>query len=85
MNPVLDRLMSLWREPVDARPDPEAAFREVYADPVTVNGTAMTVVELVARARAMQGAFSDLRMEVVHDYELPGRIVVGEGDRKSVV
>src|SRR6266508_3333768 len=45
MNPVLDRLMSLWREPVDARPDTEAAF-------------------------------PDLRMEVVHDYELPGRIVV---------
>jgi hypothetical protein len=34
----VDRLFALWREPVDERDDPEAAFRELYADPVSING-----------------------------------------------
>jgi predicted ester cyclase len=76
MTPVLERLLDLWRRPVVAGPDAEAAFREVYADPVTVNGAPMSVADLVQRARMLQDAFTDLRMEVVHDYELPNRIVV---------
>jgi len=76
MTPVLKRLLDLWQRPVVAGPDAEAAFREVYADPVTVNGTPMSVADLVQRARMLQGAFTELRMEVVHDYELPSRIVV---------
>ena len=76
MTPVLERLLDLWRRPVVAGPDAETAFREVYADPVTVNGTPMSVADLVQRARMLQGAFTELHMEVVHDYELPSRIVV---------
>jgi len=76
MTPVLERLLRLWQRPVVAGPEAEAAFREVYADPVTVNGAPMSVADLVQRARMLQGAFTDLRIEVVHDYELPNRIVV---------
>ena len=36
---ALERLLPLWTEPVDGRGDLEAAFGEVYADPVAVNGT----------------------------------------------
>ncbi|HET7855707.1 MAG TPA: hypothetical protein VFL41_04545 [Gaiellaceae bacterium] len=53
MTALLDRLLGLWQEPVDERDDPEAAFREVYADPVSINGTLMPVSSLVERARAL--------------------------------
>ncbi len=36
MTALLERLLPLWTEPVDGRDDPEAAFGEVYADPVVV-------------------------------------------------
>ena len=41
-----------------------AAFRELYADPVTVNGTPLTAVDLVARARTMQRALDRPEREV---------------------
>ena len=44
---VLERLLPLWAQPVDARPDPVAAFGEVYADPVLVNGTELALADLV--------------------------------------
>jgi hypothetical protein len=36
---ILERLLPLWTRPVDAWADPEAAFGEVYANPVMVNRT----------------------------------------------
>jgi hypothetical protein len=47
---LLDRLLPLWTQPVDSRDDAEAAFREVYADPVVVNGAEMSVTDLVCWA-----------------------------------
>src|SRR5262249_12677819 len=32
MSALLERLLPLWTQPVDARDDPEAAFGQVYAD-----------------------------------------------------
>jgi predicted ester cyclase len=77
MSALLDQLLALWREPVDQRPDPEADFRAVYADPVPVNGTPLTAADLVARARALQRAFTDVRLDLVHHLETPTRIVIG--------
>jgi hypothetical protein len=48
----------------------------VYADPVVVNGTAMTLAELVDRARSLQQAFDRLGMDIVDTVEAPGRIVI---------
>jgi hypothetical protein len=48
---------------VDERDDPEAAFRELYADPVLLNDSPMAVSSLVDRARAMQRAFGDRKTE----------------------
>ena len=76
MTPFLERLLDLWQEPLDRRADPAADFAQLYADPVTVNGTPLTVADLVARARATQSALADLRAEVVHDVEIPGQVVV---------
>ena len=76
MTAVLDRLFGLWQEPVDERSDPEADFRELYADPVLINGTPVQVPALVERARALQGAFEGLTAEVVDHVETPDRLVI---------
>lgn len=76
MTALLDRLLPLWTQPVDARDDPEAAFGAVYTDPVVVNGTAMSLTELVARARSLQQAFGGLAMDILDTVETPGRVVV---------
>ena len=60
---LLERLLPLWTEPVDGRGDAEAAFGEVYADPVVVNGTEISRTALVARARSLQQAFDQLGMD----------------------
>ena len=76
MTPLLERLRELWSHPVGDRPDPVTAFREVYADPVVVNGSEMTVADLVGRARALQAAFSGLSMHILDTVEAPGRVVI---------
>ena len=73
---LLERLVPLWTQPVDARADAEAAFREVYADPVTVNGAAMTAADLAGRARALQRAFDGLSMHILDTVETPDRVVI---------
>jgi hypothetical protein len=73
---LLERLVPLWTQPVDARDAPEAAFAEVYADPVVVNGTEMTITELTGRARSLQRAFDRLDMHILDTVETPDRIVI---------
>ena len=73
---LLERLLPLWTEPVDGRDDPEGAFGAVYADPVVVNGTEMSLTALVARARSLQQAFDRLGMDILDTVEAPGRVVV---------
>ena len=69
--------MPLWTQPVDARDaPPEAAFREVYADPVAVNGVETTVTEMVGRARSLQRAFDQLHMHILDTVEAPDRVVI---------
>jgi len=73
---LVDQLLGLWQEPVDEREDPEAAFRELYADPVSINGTLMPVSWLVERARALQRAFDSRTTEIVDLVETPGRVAI---------
>jgi hypothetical protein len=73
---LLDRLVPLWTQPVGSREDPEAAFREVYADPVMVNGAQMPVADLVGRARMLQRAFDQLEMHIVDAVQTPDRVVL---------
>ena len=53
-----------------------AAFGEVYADPVVVNGIELALTDLVDRARALQRAFDGLSMQILDIVEAPGRVVV---------
>jgi hypothetical protein len=73
---LVERLLPLWTEPVDSRDDPEAAFRGVYADPVVVNGTDTPVAQLVDRARSLQRAFAQLRMDILDTVQTPDRVVI---------
>jgi predicted ester cyclase len=74
MNPVIDRALRLWVEPVPAD-DAEAlaAFATVYTDPVLVNGEPAPLSELVRRARALQRAFSELHHEITADVDSADR------------
>jgi hypothetical protein len=73
---LVECLLPLWTRPVDAWDDPEAAFCEVYADPVAVNGTEMTVAELTGRARLLQQAFDRLDMHILDTVETADRVVI---------
>jgi SnoaL-like polyketide cyclase len=71
-----ERLVRLWTEPVGPATEAYAAFAEVYADPVCINGIDLSVADLVERARSIQRAFADLRMEMIDELETPERIVL---------
>ena len=73
----VERLLRLWSDPLPVDDAAAAgAFRELYADPVTVNGAPIGVVDMVARARAVQHTFDPVRREVLS--------VVEQGDRVAV-
>jgi hypothetical protein len=61
----VERLLRLWTDPLPEGTAAVAAFREVYTDPVTVNGAALTAADLVLRARAMQAALERPERAVV--------------------
>jgi predicted ester cyclase len=69
-----DGLMRLW-DGLPAGPAAlEAAFREVYADPVVVNGERRTLPELAAMASAMRGVFAGTRREPAGVVQAPGQV-----------
>ena len=72
MTRLADHLLRLWMNPLPDGDAAVAAFREVYADPVRVNGIDMTVAALVQRARALHAAFDQLRATVDRQVEAPG-------------
>jgi len=64
----VERLLSLWTDPLpEQAAAAAAAFRQLYADPVTVNGTPLTASDLVARARVMQSALERPEVLAVTD------------------
>ena len=73
----VDAMMRLWSEPLpDSDEEAAAAFRELYTDPVVVNGTELGVADLVARARAVRRTFDRRDNEVLD--------VVQDGDKVAV-
>ena len=76
MTDLADRLMALWLDPPVHDAAALAAFRELYTDPVTVNGAAFAASDLLARARALHRAYSGLRYEPLDTVTAPGRLVV---------
>ena len=77
MSTLVDRMLDVWRRTPADDAEAAAAFAEVYADPLTVNGAPMTVTGLLARARAVHSAFDDLNMELLDLVTAPERVVIG--------
>ena len=73
---LLQRLLRLWTEPVGDGFAATAAFSGVYADPLVVNGTPMTVAQLVDRARSLQKSFDGLSMHIVDQINTSDRLVI---------
>ncbi|WP_138734722.1 ester cyclase [Modestobacter excelsi] len=72
----VDRLLRLWSEPLPDDAAAAAAFRELYTDPVTVNGAPVAAAGLVVRARALQAALDVVEREVVDVVEGGGKVAV---------
>jgi ketosteroid isomerase-like protein len=73
---LVARLTRLWTEPLVSESEAIVAFRETYADPVRINGTDVPLPQLVARARMLQRAFSDLEIEPIDQVESGDRFVL---------
>jgi predicted ester cyclase len=72
----VERLLRLWTDPLPDDAVAEAAFREIYADPVSVNGSPVPPSGLVARARALQGVFDRVERLVLDVVDGGGKVAV---------
>jgi predicted ester cyclase len=72
----VDRVMALWRGPIPEGAAGEAAFGACYAGQLTVNGIPFALADLVARARGLHTAYSDIRPELLQVVVAPGHVVV---------
>jgi predicted ester cyclase len=73
---AVEDMMSLWEHLPDDDDEARAAFARLYADRVTVNGAELTLEDLVARARSLHSALSDLRHEMLERVEAGDKLVV---------
>ena len=76
MADVVERVMALWRQLPEDDDEARAGFAEVYAENVVVNGTEVTLDDLLARARGLQAALSEVRHELLERVEADDKIVV---------
>jgi hypothetical protein len=72
----VERLLRLWTEPLPGDDAAEAAFRELYTDPVSVNGAPVGVAGLVARARALHQALDAPEREVLDVADAGAKVAV---------
>jgi SnoaL-like polyketide cyclase len=71
-----ERLFALWTVPPSSGDDLDAAFRELYDDPVLINGVSIPVTDLVARARALHSAFTEHDIQIVERIAEPGKLAI---------
>ncbi len=72
----VDRLLDLWTQPPTVTADAVQAFRELYHDPVLVNGSPIPAEDLVARARVLKAAFENLQREVLDVCDAGSKVAV---------
>jgi predicted ester cyclase len=58
-------LIALWGQPLPPGDAAIEAFARYYSDPVTVNGTSLSLAQMVDRARGTQKTFADLKAVVL--------------------
>lgn len=69
-------LLDLWSRPHADPARAADAFRELYADPVRVNGALLTVGDLVHAAAALQRALDDVHREVLEVSDAGSKVAV---------
>jgi ketosteroid isomerase-like protein len=73
----VDAMMRLWSLPLpDSDEDAAAAFRQLYTDPVVVNGAELTAADLVARARALHRTFERRENEALDVVQTDDKVAV---------
>ncbi len=72
----VERLMRLWSEPLGEDDVAEGAFRELYTDPVSINGAPVAAAGLVARARGLQGVFDGLEHVVLDVIDTGSKVAI---------
>lgn len=73
----INAMMRLWSDPLpDSDQEAVAAFRELYTDPVVVNGAELTAADLVARARAVHRTFDRLDNEILDVVQAEDKVAV---------
>ena len=70
------RLLNLWSQEPGSPDEAARAFRELYTDPVVVNGTPLTVADLVARGAALRETLTDLHREILDVCESGDKVAV---------
>jgi hypothetical protein len=73
---LIDRLVAVWTHVPTSDARDEAAFRKLYADPVTLNGTDTAIGDLVERYRMLHESFADLDIDVLDRCEMRGTLAV---------
>jgi predicted ester cyclase len=73
---VVDDIMALWQRLPEDPAEARAAVSRLYAERCEVNGVMLTVDDLLARARALQAALSDLRHELLERVEAGDQLSV---------
>lgn len=73
----VDAMIRLWSEPLaDSDEEASAAFRQLYTDPVVVNGAELRAADLVTRARAVQRTFDRRDTEILDVVQVEDKVAV---------
>ena len=72
----IEGLLALWSTEPGSDAEAAAAFGEFYTDPVVVNGTPVSLVDLVARGAALRATLTDLRREILDVCESGDKVAV---------
>jgi predicted ester cyclase len=73
---LVARLLGLWAEPIEDPQEALARFAAVYTDPVTVNGAALPLTGLVARAADLHRALERTGVEVLDVVAQDDKLVI---------
>jgi SnoaL-like polyketide cyclase len=76
MTSYTERIFALWFRPHESRSAAQAAFAEMYADPVMVNGSPLSIADLVDRSAAVLRAYDDLTVDVLEEVHSDNRVVI---------
>jgi predicted ester cyclase len=72
----IERLLNTWMHPPPDDTAALAALRQLYTDPVDINGVATSVEDLLERLRMMHRTYTGLRHELLDRVETPDRLVI---------